>query len=212
MYNEKNKDSKDNIKDSDNIDKKRESVKRELSNIELSMIFGALYATGVDPNVILSNTNCKNTGTQKHLLERYIALNLPAPQIADEALLSQLEQSLPVSELVQILAKSARDNVNNTIADKVLQLYLERERTRKREKYNQMDVQQRFAQAMKDTDFMAAIERAIAAEHIGERLLHNPAYWRAIVKKLGKEPVLEVKALIDKALVIPDNVDKRELA
>jgi len=174
-------------------------------------VFSVYYALTGSTAVAGKKAGYQDGNTISKAVTRYNSYNLPLHQTQSQSVLDQLEQELPTKKLVKLIAGSIRKGEPNSLADKCLQLYVERERTRRVEKYRQMDIQERFEWILNDTEFMGAIEKMIAVEHVDERLTTNQAYWSKYRAIYGRDRLLEVKSLINKVLKIPVNVDKQEL-
>ena len=151
------------------------------------------------------------TGVQTCALP--ICLPEPPDPGASAELISQIVQKLPTSAIADLVVQSAKNGDNNRMLERLIDLYLDRERKSQVEQWRALDVDQRFRWAIEETEILAIISEMLCLQTAPQYLESLP-FWRETLLNQGSERLQEYKALIDKVLGDSSNdgyIHKREL-
>ena len=155
------------------------------------------YLTGnIEQAVELSGYSMRQDNIS--LEDWYKSLDLPSPLSANNGaeLVESIVSKLSVDQLADIIVGAAKDGKDNRVANQLIDLYQERERSQRQLKFSQLDVERRVQAILADEDFSRLILTWLGREHIGRRLLTNPAYYLNI----DSETLLLIVSLATKAL------------
>jgi len=133
------------------------------------------------------------------LVDWYKTLDLPEPMVATSGsdLVDSIALKLSTDDLAGIIAQAAKDGKDNRIATQLIDLYQERERQQAQLKFSKLDVERQVRAILDDDDFCRVLLTWLGREHIGRRLLTNPAYYLGI----DTETLLAIQGMVGKELV-----------
>jgi hypothetical protein len=179
-------------------------------------VFCAWYSQTGNPELSHKQAGYQTHASPESLVARYQADNLPPPLSSAEsaAVLELLAGKVSNEQLASVLADSIINNRENRAAQTYLELVLERERQAKVEQYRELDIEQRFRWAIEDSEILSVITACLNLQGASDLIL-GLSFWQETALLLGQEKLLEVKALIDKALdknTIPVYIHNEELS
>ena len=133
------------------------------------------------------------------LVDWYKTLDLPEPMVATSGsdLVDSIALKLSTDDLAGIIAQAAKDGKDNRIATQLIDLSQERERQQAQLKFSKLDVERQVRAILDDDDFCRVLLTWLGREHIGRRLLTNPAYYLGI----DTETLLAIQGMVGKELV-----------
>jgi hypothetical protein len=174
------------------------------------------YAISGSPDIATEKSGYEREWNQTKLIETYKAYNLPEPPdpSATNELIGQIVRKLPTSEIADLVVKSATTGDYNRMLERLIDLYLDRERKAQVEQWRALDVDQRFRWAIEETEILSIIAEMLCLQ-TAPQCLESLPFWHEVLALQGPEKLQEYKALIDKALGNLSNdayIDKRDLA
>jgi len=133
------------------------------------------------------------------LVKWYKEMDLPEPMVTTTGsdLVDSIALKLSTDDLAGIIAQAAKDGKDNRIATQLIDLYQERERQQAQLKFSKLDVERQVRAILEDEDFCKVLLTWLGREHIGRRLLTNPAYYLGI----DTETLLSIQSMVSKELV-----------